>query len=143
MKGQPAEQRRHVSFICEFVSYNDEPADDRVAACLPASYIVDEGIRVEMYRRLSQLNSLKAVDDVGAELVDRFGPMPDAVTHFLMIVRLKIMANKQGIHSISVRDGKVFMEAARGFIKRGGSIPRLNATTPAKKLKELLAVVKK
>ena len=48
-----------------------------VEAHLPDDYVTDQDARLEAYRRLAAATTQAAVDDVVAEWVDRYGPLPE------------------------------------------------------------------
>jgi len=56
---------------------------------IPESYVPDLNLRLSLYRRLADLSEAKDIDGFGAELIDRFGPLPDEVEHLLKIVFIK------------------------------------------------------
>ena len=63
----------------------DVPGD----AHLPKDYVAAEDARLEAYRRLASATSLADVDDIGAEWVDRYGPLPVAADGLLALARLR------------------------------------------------------
>lgn len=56
---------------------------------IPESYVPDLNLRLNLYRRLADLADAKEIDGFGAEMIDRFGPLPDEVEHLLKIVFIK------------------------------------------------------
>jgi len=72
-----------------------------VPASLPPDYVPDEALRITLYRRIADLTSTDAVDDVAKELVDRFGAMPESVEGLLDLVRWKIRARGVGVENIT------------------------------------------
>ena len=56
---------------------------------IPEDYVPDLNLRLSLYRRLADLTESKEIDGFGAELIDRFGPLPDEVEHLLKIVFIK------------------------------------------------------
>lgn len=68
-----------------------------MSVLIPEKYIEDLGIRMSLYRRLGELTSDEDIDSFAAELVDRFGDMPDEVTNLLEIVRIKMYCKRAGI----------------------------------------------
>lgn len=56
---------------------------------IPESFVPDLNLRLTLYRRLADLSDAKEIDGFGAELIDRFGPLPDEVEHLLKIVFIK------------------------------------------------------
>ncbi len=64
---------------------------------LPEAYITDLQVRLGLYRRLSTLQERDEIDAFGAELVDRFGPMPAEVEHLLDVVEIKSYCRLAGV----------------------------------------------
>jgi transcription-repair coupling factor (superfamily II helicase) len=60
-----------------------------VAVLIPEDYVADLNVRMALYRRLADLESRKDIDGFAAELIDRFGPLPEEVKHLLDIVSIK------------------------------------------------------
>jgi transcription-repair coupling factor (superfamily II helicase) len=59
------------------------------AVLIPESYVSDLTVRMALYRRLSTLEDQAEIERFAAELIDRFGPLPDEVKHLLEIVAIK------------------------------------------------------
>jgi transcription-repair coupling factor (superfamily II helicase) len=59
------------------------------AVLIPESYVTDLNVRMALYRRLSTIESREDIDRFAAELIDRFGALPDEVKHLLDIVSIK------------------------------------------------------
>ncbi len=76
----------------------DVPAD----AYLPDGYIPREDLRLEAYRRLGSVSTAAEVDDVAAEWVDRYGPIPDPVDALLIVARLRVECLRLGITDVTV-----------------------------------------
>ena len=51
-------------------------------------------MRLGLYRRLSRLVTRNDIDGFAAELVDRFGPLPDEVNNLLKIMEIKRTASR-------------------------------------------------
>ncbi len=58
---------------------------------IPETYVEDLGVRLALYRRLSTLENDAEMEAFGAELIDRFGPLPPEVEQLLKIVTIKIL----------------------------------------------------
>ena len=56
---------------------------------IPETYVADLQLRLGLYRRLSKLETRADIDRFAAELVDRFGELPEEVKHLLDVVEIK------------------------------------------------------
>ncbi|MDR1522307.1 MAG: transcription-repair coupling factor [Streptococcaceae bacterium] len=61
-----------------------------IDAYLPAFYISDERQKVEIYKRICQIDTHKMADELEKEMIDRFGDYPEEVAYLLIIGRLKM-----------------------------------------------------
>ena len=76
----------------------DVPGD----AHLPKDYVTAEDARLEAYRRLASVSSDADVEDIGAEWVDRYGPLPGPAVGLLALARLRTAAMARGIREITM-----------------------------------------
>lgn len=60
-----------------------------ITVMIPDNYVPDLHLRMGLYRRLGELTELNEIDGFGAEMVDRFGPMPVEVQNLLKVVYIK------------------------------------------------------
>jgi transcription-repair coupling factor (superfamily II helicase) len=60
-----------------------------VEAFLPDDYVSDVGVRLSLYKRFAGASSEDWVDDLAAEMEDRFGPPPESAARFVRLMRLK------------------------------------------------------
>jgi len=70
------------------------------AVLIPEAYVSDLQLRLGLYRRLSKLDGRADIDGFGAELVDRFGELPEEVRHLLDVVEIKGLAKGAGLQSV-------------------------------------------
>ena len=71
-----------------------------ISVLLPESYVPDLGVRLGLYRRLGDLADRAAVDAFAAELIDRFGALPDEVNNLLEVVAIKQDCRAAGIERV-------------------------------------------
>ncbi len=71
-----------------------------VEAGLPASYVPDEPLRLQLYRRIAGLKTPGEIDEMQQELQDRFGPPPAEVQNLLFQVKVKVLSERAGVSSI-------------------------------------------
>ena len=67
---------------------------------IPESYVADLNVRMSLYRRLAGIETREDIDRFAAELIDRFGPLPDEVRHLFEIVAIKQLAKQAGVEKI-------------------------------------------
>ncbi len=70
------------------------------AVLIPESYVPDLQLRLNLYRRLSGLNDEREIDGFAAELIDRFGPIPEEAESLLKIMAIKIQCRLAGIERL-------------------------------------------
>ena len=77
-----------------------------IDAKIPTSYIEEEDLRLQLYRRIAGLTTVEAIDEMRRELIDRFGPdpetksVPEAVENLLFQIRVKMLAQQAGVEKI-------------------------------------------
>jgi transcription-repair coupling factor (superfamily II helicase) len=71
-----------------------------MAVMIPEAYVPDLQLRMSLYRRLAELDDAEAIDAFAAELVDRFGPLPDEVDHLLKIVFIKALCRRANVEKV-------------------------------------------
>ncbi len=69
---------------------------------IPEEYVTDLPVRLALYRRLSEIENDRDIDAFGAELVDRFGTLPDEVKYLLRIVAIKALCRRANVEKIEV-----------------------------------------
>jgi len=86
----------------------DEPVEDvwspaitiGAPVTIPEHYIADLGLRLNFYRRLSNLQTDEEIDAVGAEIIDRFGPMPEEVQQLLKLMSVKSLCRRAHVEKL-------------------------------------------
>ncbi len=71
-----------------------------IDAGIPESYIQSEGLRLDLYRRISQIHTVEAYRDVLDELIDRFGDPPQLTLNLCRIALLRSLAGSLGVDRI-------------------------------------------
>ena len=75
---------------------------------IPSDYISDEQLRLQIYRRLADINNEKLIINMKEEFRDRFGTLPIEVENLFTQLKIKLKAEKCGLQSIAV-SGKFFV----------------------------------
>ncbi|MFM2277778.1 MAG: transcription-repair coupling factor, partial [Pseudomonadota bacterium] len=102
---------------------------------IPETYVPDLHLRMGLYRRLGELRDIKEIDGFGAELIDRFGTLPEEVEHLLKIVYIKSLCRTANVEKIEAGPkgvviqfrNKVFPNPAGlvGYISRQGTLAKI------------------
>jgi len=106
-----------------------------ITVMIPESYVPDLHLRMGLYRRLGELSELSEIDGFGAEMVDRFGPMPPEVQNLLKVVYIKSLCRKANVEKldagpkgvvVTFRDKQFPNPAALvGYIAKQGTLAKI------------------
>jgi transcription-repair coupling factor (superfamily II helicase) len=106
-----------------------------ISAYFPDTYIPDANQRLYFYKRLASLRNIAELEELRAEIIDRFGPYSGAVHNLFLVMNLRRVLKEVLVQQISVSDGKVFLlfhpespvqvETLLGLIKKQNSRFRL------------------
>jgi len=83
---------------------------------IPEAYVPDLDLRMGLYRRLGELDDKQGVEAFAAELIDRFGALPEETQNLLKIVETKLNCRKAMIAKLDVgAKGALVTFADSGF----------------------------
>jgi transcription-repair coupling factor (superfamily II helicase) len=82
-----------------------------VPMSIPQDYVEDANLRMEIYRKIAA--SEDAESEIVAELTDRFGPPPDAVSTLIEVASLKRLAETLRVQSISSKGSELIIRLRR------------------------------
>jgi len=69
---------------------------------LPEEYVPDLDLRMGLYRRINDLESSQEIEAFAAELIDRFGKLPEATDNLLKVIEIKLNCRKAFISKLDV-----------------------------------------
>lgn len=102
---------------------------------IPDEYVPDLHLRLGLYRRLGEITELSDIDAFGAELIDRFGPLPLEVQHLLKIVYIKSLCRTANVEKLDAGPKGVVVQfrnrefpnpgALVGFIAKQGIMAKI------------------
>ena len=69
---------------------------------IPDDYVPDLDLRMGLYRRLNDLDQSQEVEAFAAEMIDRFGPLPDATENLIRVIEIKLNAKRACISKMDV-----------------------------------------
>jgi transcription-repair coupling factor (superfamily II helicase) len=91
-------------------AHDDAPPPDQwtpqinlgIPVLIPDSYVSELNVRLNLYRRLAELKTRAELEGFGAELIDRFGPLPPEVENLLDTVVIKQLCRASGVERFDV-----------------------------------------
>jgi transcription-repair coupling factor (superfamily II helicase) len=98
-------------------------------AHIPEEYVPNLNTRLSLYHRLARVEHIEEVEEAAREFKDRFGPLPEPVENLLYIVKIKVLATRAKVSSISTQgrqivikpqaaDAPLKLRGARGVMSR-------------------------
>jgi len=86
-----------------------------IALRIDESYVPEENQRLRLYKKIAGTASEAAIDEVRAEMEDRYGAPPDATVYLLEAARLRLECERMGIAQVDRKRSELqirFMENA-------------------------------
>ncbi|RTL54630.1 MAG: transcription-repair coupling factor [Bradyrhizobiaceae bacterium] len=85
-----------------------EPVADRwspqitlgMPVLIPEDYVADLSVRLSLYRRLADMDDDEEIANFGAELRDRFGPLPDEVRYLFKLAAIKAYCRRANVEKV-------------------------------------------
>ncbi len=96
--------------------------DIGIDAHVPADFIGYEAARVDLHRRIASAGSMHELADLRAELIDRFGELPQPVDNLIFLGEVRVQLQGLNADSLSVRQDRV---SVSGLMLPAGSRERL------------------
>ncbi|HEX8535634.1 MAG TPA: transcription-repair coupling factor [Allosphingosinicella sp.] len=69
---------------------------------IPEDYVPDLDLRMGLYRRMNDLENRQEIEAFAAELIDRFGKLPEATDNLLKVIEMKLNCRKAEIVKLDV-----------------------------------------
>ena len=79
--------------------------DTDQVALIPDTYIDVPAEKIRIYKELDSVEKDSELDKMAAKLTDRFGPVPEEVSHLFDIVRIRHRGKKLGFEKIIIKNG--------------------------------------
>jgi transcription-repair coupling factor (superfamily II helicase) len=77
---------------------------------IPDSYIDSAQAKMEVYKKIASIQTKDELERVYAELIDRFGPLPDEAQSLLSLAEIRIICREIAVASLKERSGLVRVE---------------------------------
>ena len=125
-------------------SQNEKYKGAEIVATVPADYVADVRVRIDVFRRLALAGTPEEVREVAESMEDRFGKLPPAARAFCEIAELRCLAEERGVVDLTTEAGVVKARRRNGeYLRVGVNFPRLESLDPLKRLRELRALMKR
>ncbi len=103
---------------------------------IPEHYVPDLDLRMGLYRRLGELDDRPAIDAFAAEMIDRFGALPQETSNLLKIVEVKLNCREALIAKLDLgAKGAVVTFVTSGFPDLGGLLGYIDRLNGAARLR--------
>jgi transcription-repair coupling factor (superfamily II helicase) len=103
---------------------------------IPEHYVPDLDLRMGLYRRLGDLEDKQAIEEFAAELIDRFGDIPDETRNLLKIVETKLNCKQAMIAKLDIgARGAVVTFVPTGFPDLRGLLDYIDRLKGSAKLR--------
>ncbi|MEE9095614.1 transcription-repair coupling factor [Pseudarthrobacter phenanthrenivorans] len=109
-----------------------------VNAHLPHDYVPGERLRLEAYRKLAAALTNEAIDEVQAELVDRYGELPLPAQNLVAVARFRVGAREAGLSDVALQGN--FIKFSPATLPESKTM-RLNRMYPGSQAKPALDAV--
>lgn len=81
---------------------------------IPSDYVPEKSMRLRLYRRLANAQSISEIKDLEDEFGDRFGGLPQLVQNLFFQLKVKILAERAGLASITSENGQLVLRYPEG-----------------------------
>lgn len=143
LKGHRRGKRPPAGLRLDFVTTDEahwiSPGVVMAGSFLPASYVADSRTRIICYRKLAEVSEPEGVDLLEKEWRDRFGPLPIPAENALFCSLIRIEAARRRISMVECRGDKLMLTQRRELMQSDGRFPRLTASDPDSRLREILS----
>ena len=73
-----------------------------MSAFIGEDFVADIDQRLSFYRRLARMTDLKEIAALKAELIDRFGPLPEETENLLLKIMLRVLSVRAGVKRLDI-----------------------------------------
>ncbi|MEW5940776.1 MAG: TRCF domain-containing protein, partial [Chloroflexota bacterium] len=106
-QGKPATLRQGSGQAFDLPLAMPVNVDLPLAIGIPSDYIPDQNLRLRLYRRIADLRDETEIEALASEFRDRFGSPPEMADNLLYQMRVKLLAERAGLSSVSWEGGQV------------------------------------
>ena len=99
LKGEKKEEEHFESVV-----------DCDIDAFIPDGYIKNEYLKLDVYKRISAIETDDEYMDMQDELIDRFGDIPGSVENLLRVAKLKALAHRAYVTEVNINRQEIRMD---------------------------------
>ena len=96
------------------ISFNETKMEFPYDANLPETYINEFSLRMELYHRLGEASTFAEIDELLAELKDRFGPPPPQVLWLYHLTRIRVFGAANHFTLLKFNNVSLYAEQQKG-----------------------------
>jgi len=85
-----------------------------LTAYIPEEYVADIETRLGLYQNMVKLETVEQIEALAREFGDRFGSLPPEMANLLYALKIKLLATRAGIESISTEQGQIVLRLFEG-----------------------------
>jgi len=144
MKGQKTTRLIETKLQLDFLAWQENEVDEKAGkfgAFLPRAYLAESRWRMDGYRRIAESHDEEDLKKLRADWRDRYGPWPKPVERLLLATQVKLVAAQARIALVETQGDKLMLRQGQDYIMVSGKFPRLTASEPISKLKEIISWV--
>ncbi|TMR97635.1 transcription-repair coupling factor [Nonomuraea basaltis] len=111
-----------------------------INAHIPHDYVTSERLRLEAYKRMAAIAEESDIDEVRAELTDRYGKPPVEVENLLAVAKFRIRVRRAGLTDVTLQGQNIKFGPARLKESQQVRLDRLYKKAIYKQAAEMLLV---
>jgi transcription-repair coupling factor (superfamily II helicase) len=128
----------------------DEPVDEvwspqitlGAPVTIPEAYVADLSLRLGLYRRLATLESDEEIESFAAEMIDRFGPLPEEVEQLMKLVSIKALCRQANVEKVDAGPkGVIISFRGNSFANPPGLVRFVAQEGPDAKVRQDMKIV--
>ncbi len=111
------------------------------SATIPYSYIEEEPLRIQIYRRLAEASAREDVEALRSELIDRFGHPPPQTDRLLRLTELRVKAATKQVRRVDIKGQRAVILHKGQYLTFRGRFPSLSGTTIDDQMAEVSTIL--
>ena len=103
--------------------------DVKISAFIPSDYIPQVSQKIAVYQQLAKARTQDEVQEIGAGVRDRFGPLPVPLERLVELTKLRAIALSRRVTRVVVDERRLTLGVGAGFELDPATIPKLQSLT--------------